>query len=516
MADQSPLSRWSRQPILKNLKFRLSIDGPHLPSDQQVTLQGDRQQLDLLCDVVDAYIQQTLSLSSSQFQVTFGQDVPPIRMDQASSTESISATASSLEQMLPEEGRSLVPPSSISNQRSIRPSMPTAGALSQTQGIGIVIPSTLALLPCGKLKHELWWGALTTQPPRQSTIISTIELFDLANALGQYKSDYLALSDQKRSRGQHRVWMQAAAMVVLVVGTTSVLVPAILNQPNFSPLSSESASDEEPQDASENQSSAVPASPDDINTDDRLDSVQSRADAANRARQRTQDEDDALLDEFDRPSASAANGTDSSQENQPSSNGGSENADANNTGRSPSRSNRNPDRAIPPELAAIPPVEQRLSEAEGAIARAREEGNAGVSASSRSQADRPSVQSSSEFALPSADVSAESAAAPQPSDDGAPSAGLTQVEEVRAYFQQSWQPPDTLGRAIEYQLTLNSNGTLAQVNPLGQTARLYAAQANIPEIGAPFVSPLDSDAQPIIRLVLQPNGQVRAFLEAWN
>ena len=118
----------------------------------------------------------------------------------------------------------------------------------------------------------------------------------------------------------------------------------------------------------------------------------------------------------------------------------------------------------------------------------------------------------SDFALPDAGR----APAPQVTEDVPPSGSLPQVDEVRAYFQRSWRPPADLDRSIEYQLILNPNGTLAQVTPLGQTARQYVAQARIPSIGEPFVSPIENGAQPRIRLILQPDGQVRSFLESWE
>lgn len=34
IAKSSPLSRWAGQPVLKNLRFRLSFDDPRLPDEQ--------------------------------------------------------------------------------------------------------------------------------------------------------------------------------------------------------------------------------------------------------------------------------------------------------------------------------------------------------------------------------------------------------------------------------------------------------------------------------------------------
>ncbi|MEB3213442.1 MAG: DUF4335 domain-containing protein [Leptolyngbyaceae bacterium] len=503
VADQSPLSRWSRQPILKNLRFRLSLDGPHLPSDQHVTVQGDRPHLDLLCDVVDAYVQQILSQSASQFQATFERDLPSASTEGASRFRNTALSPESLPPTQLELGRSLVPPDVMTDQHSVRPAMPTASAINQTGGMGIVIPSTLALLPKGKLKHELWWGALTPQNSSPSTRLSTIELFDLANALSQYKTDQLVLPEQNENRSFSRSWMQIAAMFVLAVGTTGVLLPTLLNQVSFAPSSSETASEPALEDA--DGVALAPASPESADGADTLDE---ESQIANRARQRAQTDDDVLLDDLESDAR-----TDSPNASQPNQSRSNPSPDADATGRSASQSGEPAQQGIPPELAAIPPVEQRLAEAEGAIARARGQDDAGTPNSTTTQSSRSALEAPESS---SADFSAASPQASEQFSDESSSGSLPQIDEIRAYFQRSWRPPEDLERSIEYQLTLNPNGTLAQVTPLGQTARIYAGQAGIPAIGAPFVSPLENNAQPQIRLVLQPNGQVRAFLESWN
>ncbi|MEO1519360.1 MAG: DUF4335 domain-containing protein [Cyanobacteria bacterium J06633_2] len=507
MADQSPLSRWSRQPILKNLRFRLSLDGPHLSSDHHVKVQGDRHHLDVLCDVVDAYIQQVLSQSVSFFQATFVRDLPSALTEHPSLSAQVSQPLSSLPPTQLEPGQSLVPPDVMTSQHRAHPVMPESNAIKKTGGMGIVIPSRMALLPRGKLKHELWWGALATDQSGTSAILSTIELFDLVNALSQYKQDHLVLPEGRDRQNQHRRWMQAAAMVVFAVGTTGVLLPTILEQSRML-TSSETASESE----TALEDAPPPSSQPDLPASASLsreeaNSFDEETQLANRARQRAQNNDDVLLDDLESNSTSASASSEDDGTNQARADRSS--SDAN---ESSSQSNEAPDADIPPELAAIPPVEERLAEAEGAIGRTRGEAENLELSSSNTRTLRQEVLETSDFALPDAGR----APAPQVTEDVPPSGSLPQVDEVRAYFQRLWRPPADLDRSIEYQLILNPNGTLAQVTPLGQTARQYVAQARIPSIGEPFVSPVENGAQPRIRLILQPDGQVRSFLESWE
>ncbi|NET52622.1 MAG: DUF4335 domain-containing protein [Merismopedia sp. SIO2A8] len=39
--ERSPLSVWSDRPIVKHIRFTLSIDGPHRQENERVSLQGN-------------------------------------------------------------------------------------------------------------------------------------------------------------------------------------------------------------------------------------------------------------------------------------------------------------------------------------------------------------------------------------------------------------------------------------------------------------------------------------------
>jgi hypothetical protein len=90
---------------------------------------------------------------------------------------------------------------------------------------------------------------------------------------------------------------------------------------------------------------------------------------------------------------------------------------------------------------------------------------------------------------------------------------IPQVAETREYFQSRWQPPESLKHTLEYRLVLNQDGSLKQIIPLGQAAKIYLDRTNMPLLNQPFVSPLDISGNPQLRLVLGSDGTVRTFME---
>ncbi len=93
---------------------------------------------------------------------------------------------------------------------------------------------------------------------------------------------------------------------------------------------------------------------------------------------------------------------------------------------------------------------------------------------------------------------------------------IPQVPEVRKYLQARWQPPVGLSQILEYSILLNSNGSIAQIIPLGQAASANIDRLGMPSLNTPFVSPIVRGGNPKIRIVLTPEGGVETFLESLN
>ena len=90
---------------------------------------------------------------------------------------------------------------------------------------------------------------------------------------------------------------------------------------------------------------------------------------------------------------------------------------------------------------------------------------------------------------------------------------LSQIQQIEAYFSEKWQPPADLKQSLEYRLYLNTDGSIERVIPIGKAGKLYLSQTNIPVRGEGFVSPSTKSQPSVIRLLLNPDGGVKALTE---
>nr|WP_071884366.1 DUF4335 domain-containing protein [Oscillatoria acuminata] len=168
---------------------------------------------------------------------------------------------------------------------------------------------------------------------------------------------------------------------------------------------------------------------------------------------------------------------------------------------SPNR-NRSPlDDAPPPlpnvsldSLAGVPEAteESLISEAEGIDAIALK----------APPTDLPESESSA------GDVPLESATRSQSIFEDPP-----QLAEAKSYFQNTWQPPEGFNDKLEYVLTLNPDGSIQQIVPLGIASGTHIDISGVPLQGTPFVSPLPEAQSLQIRVVLEPDGRVLTFAQ---
>jgi hypothetical protein len=147
------------QPVLKNLRFQLSLDDPKVPKDQWVTLRGDRAQLEALCEAVSTYVQHFLEQSYK----------PADELVLASQVGAIAPA------------------------RTIKEEFFTPQA-TQPNAAGIV------LQPKGLLTHELVLGSLATEETGPVVRLSALQLFDLANALDEYTAEMVTLPNLQPAR----------------------------------------------------------------------------------------------------------------------------------------------------------------------------------------------------------------------------------------------------------------------------------------------------------------------------
>jgi hypothetical protein len=185
LANSSPLARWAGQPVLKNLRFQLTLDDPTLPKENWIRLWGDRDQLEALCDAVALYVQRFLAQSSSRLSGVLS---PPTH----------DAIAIAL----------------------VEPATDLTTFKAEPNAAGVTVRSQRGL------SHELSLGTLANQESGASTTLSTLQLLDLANALDEYITDVVALPNLTRSPWIRTplAWAQIAAVAVLVVGVSASVV----------------------------------------------------------------------------------------------------------------------------------------------------------------------------------------------------------------------------------------------------------------------------------------------------
>ncbi|NES82437.1 MAG: DUF4335 domain-containing protein, partial [Moorea sp. SIO2B7] len=203
-AKSSPLSRWTNRPLLKELRFKLRFDDPRLPEEEQVAIEGDRTQLEFLCDLVGNYVQDFLQQPSANLPLTPGISVLSFpATDEAEKAENlVPETATTLQSWTKKKDR-------------------------EKRKLMAALPSTPYLTKKGLVSHELFFGSLATESSRAGIKLSALQLFDLATALDEYSTDVSALPNlnPSKSRKTTPVWASAAG-IVLAVGLTTVGVRA--------------------------------------------------------------------------------------------------------------------------------------------------------------------------------------------------------------------------------------------------------------------------------------------------
>ncbi|MBD2022023.1 DUF4335 domain-containing protein [Leptolyngbya sp. FACHB-36] len=442
-AKQSPLSQWAGRSVLKHVRFQLSLDDPTLPQEQWTTLRGDRAQLDALSDTVQAYVQTLLGQS---FDRSVG-------------------TAE-----LPETGAALF------QRRSALAVVDAAPpATSNTAGI--------LLQPDGLLAHRLTLGSLESETSGTIVRLSTLQLFDLANALEEYAADGLALPNLQSPNWLRTTpaWGKIAAVSLLTIGLAASVAKLVDNAgtvQSSAPTSSQGAS------SSDQKIATQLPSPESL------------------------------------PTVPGQSPFGSNQPLPPPPPPGSTTV--------PTQPGM-PTITVPKAAPVAPPTNQQsTARSSGPAMPARPTiiiPEAGPSDSGRSAVPNPSIAANPRPQDPSADPGAASfeSAAPSEASRAAkvpepPSVGadIPQVAEAKQFFQGRWSPPQELKQTLEYQLTIDANGSVSAIVPLGQASGDYIDRTGIPLVGEAFVSPLKRGNSARIRVVLSPDRTVQTFLESVN
>lgn len=495
VAQDSPLSRWAGRPLLRKLRFQLSLDDPRLPDAEQISLRGDRLQLDELCEAVSAYVQDFLNQSPALIG-TGGRssvatlEAPPMAAPPIDLSAARSARAAALSVVEPE-------PNALLTDQSGDLARADEAATSST---ALLLESPrIFLQPQGLLSHRLHLGSLATETSSAFITLSAIQLADLATALDEYAADTTALPElsQRSWVPTLPAWAPTAAAVLLTAGVTAGVVKS-LDQPTPElktavSLSSPPATGQQAMvpgqvatgplgvPAPPLSSQTVPPPPPAGALKSGLPTVPVPNTAA---------PDSVALAPVPPPPAGANSAASAPTTNQPIASIPVESAPISLAPQTEAAPQAEQEAA--PDAEPVPPAPTAAKLPTLDSARSAATAEAGAEAS-------PGIEAAQ---APTADTAAGSAF------DSIP-----QVAEVRSYFEERWQPPEGLTQTLEYTLLIGEDGSIQRIVPLGQSAGDYIDRTGMPLVGEPFVTPVANGKSPRVRVVLSPDGQVRTFLE---
>jgi hypothetical protein len=355
---------------------------------------------------------------------------------------------------------------------------------------------SLQIHPRTLLTHELVLGDLATDQSGPSVVLKVSQLYDLATALEDCTADLQQLPDLVVTTPWRTALLpiaQHAAMVLLTVGLGTAtwrllqFGPTAMNQAARSPSSKTAMAPKDP----------------------------FSADTKSLPSPKKAESSPLVLPQVQLPSRSSTPLT----QNRVSSDGNPKNKpDFLGTARSSAAPSSGTLQSLPSEPSNLPPQQ------EIALAPAAPSAPITQSSSAESSQQADATASAPASAVAGADtirdraVSRMSKAAPNNGYNNKLSQKTlfdttTQVAEVRDYVVSRWQPTPPPPKTLEYRVTLNRNGSLAKVEPLGVSAQQYLNKLPLPSGQATFVSPLESGAPSTIRLILHQDGTVQTFLD---
>ncbi len=455
--EKSPLSRWTNQGGFKKIQFQLRFDDPREPTSKQVTIRGNQQELLQLQIAVNHYTQENLRAS---FQSSATTRIPP-------KTESK------------------------------------------------ILDNHPYLKSQGLVHHKLFFGSLIHDSNVNHIKLSTVQLFDLVTAIEAYQAEIAALPETKQS-GSHskkivRLGGGIAATAIVAIGITTILIKSpwqqnIVSSPESQPLPQTEIPELDeiippPAPNTAKQPNSKPKLTKSLTSPNRLppppavDTPKPKPDIPDPA--------DYPLSDVARQSGWNNSAKEKFAANKPAESTIVVPSQTQEEKKSTSEENgiESVESILPPEK--ITPIAQPESKLP-AENQANQTNQIDAAINSPSDAlGESSVKPPKDKTLyPNSDLAFRDSPPPP-----------SQTEEVIAYFEQKWQPPEGLKQSLEYRLLLNADGSIKRVVSLGKGSQLYLDQTNIPVNGELFISPLSESQSSTIRLLLNPDGRVQAFTE---
>ncbi len=530
----SPLSRFAGKSILKDLRFELRFDDPRQPDDTRVTIRGDQTELEMLCEAVNSYVQNFLESPSTQLPLL---------------SRTVTAASSSTSNENASQDFLASPASNVMNSDAIasRPlyaesnTVHDSGLDSNLQGTSKLrslksrsLTTDIYLEPKGLLAHNLILGHLATEESGPFVKLSVTQLFDLATALDEYTAEAVGLPKLNVLRWKKAppAWASTAAAVVVAVGVTAAAMK-YFDQPKTQPVTTASkplTPTPPPAPATPTPTASiallptptvplplstaptmpppsrvnVPSTPAPLNNLP-LGSQRSANSSLGNQRPTTtipMNPAEPPGTPAKRSNPSILPGGIASRPNSPNSIAASPTIAISKRKSSPSSPEKPATQSSKPSLPEAAPSLPDLPSLKPGTSTASNSGEqSSPSASARTTS--PSAQTNQSAPAPSDTVDRNNTLFDK----------IPQVGEVRDYLQQRWKPPSGLTQILEYYVVLNMNGTVERIIPINSSAVENLNRTNIPMPGEPFVSAVQGEGNPKIRVVFNPDGKVQTFYE---
>lgn len=488
----------------------------------------------MLCEAVNSYVQNFLESPSTQLPL-----ISRAATAASSSTPSenvgqdfLASPTSNVMNSDAIASRSLYPESDRVDDLGVEPNLKGNSKLRSLKSRSLA--TDIYLEPKGLLAHNLILGHLATEESGPFVKLSVTQLFDLATALDEYAAEAVALPKLNVLSWKKAppAWSGTAAAVVLAVGVTAAAVK-YFDQPKTQPVTTASQPTPTPSPTQATPlptasiallptptvplplSTAptmpppsrvnIPSTPGPLNLP--LGSQRSTNPSLGNQRQTTTisvNPAEPPVTNAKRPDTSILPGSIASR---PNSIAASPTIAISKRSPSPSSAQK-----APPEKPATRPNKPSVPETAPSLPDLPSL-KPGTSTASNS-GDQSSPPASARTTSPSAQTN-QSASAPTDTADRNNTLfdKIPQVGEVRDYLQQRWQPPSGLTQILEYYVLLNLNGTVERIIPINSSAVENLNRTNIPMPGEPFVSAVQGEGNPKIRVVFNPDGKVQTFYE---
>jgi len=498
----------------------------------------------MLYEAVNSYVQNFLGSSSTQLPFTTGTLATPTGStpQENSSWDSLALPASGVTHP------DAIATPSLNHETGKFDDSTSVPPQELNAKVQLLPPRSLAtdiyLEPKGLLAHNLVLGHLANEESGPAINLSVTQLFDLATALDEYVAEAVALPDRNAlSWKKAPAWAYTAAAVVAAVGVTATTM-SVLNRPKAYQTATTQTANQQVSPSPSPTTPAIPTPtapisllptptvPSPLSTAPKLPppspvkiptapaplnlplgnqratdssigserpSTTIRLDPAEPATVRPQRSSTTVV-----PGTVASGSSTTRSNTSPTASSPTVSLSGSATRRSAPAS---PEKAPPEQVAARPIKPSNVAPPLPDLPSLKPT----TTTASNPIADR---------SIPSADLRTSSSTAIANESESAPAAiqdrtslfdTIPQVKEVRDYLQDRWKPAAEMTQILEYYVLLNSEGKVDRIIPINKAAEENLNRTNIPRPGEPFVSPIEGEGNPKIRVVFSPDGKVEAF-----